>query len=62
MVETEGQTLALFARIGRILTCYGLTHGRTGWYEGELLEGRPPSATIPILERRCVILARRAAP
>ncbi len=49
-------------RIGRILAQHGLTHARTGWYEGDEPAGLPASARIPIAERRCDILARRAAP
>jgi len=30
--------------IARILTRYGLTYGRTGWYEGEDLDWLPESA------------------
>lgn len=40
------------SRIGKILTQYGLTYGRTGWYEGEELDWLPASAQIPIAERR----------
>ena len=49
-------------RISRILTQYGLTYGRTGWYEGDEPDWLPASARIPLAERRRVILARRAAP
>jgi hypothetical protein len=30
--------------IGQALTRYGLTHGRTGWYQGEELDWLPKSA------------------
>ena len=33
-------------RISQILTRYGLTHGRTGWYEGEKLGWLPASARV----------------
>ena len=43
-------------RIGRLLTLYGLTYGRTGWYgEGtaeEMPAGLPPSAWVPPAQRR----------
>lgn len=39
-------------RIVRLLTLYGLTHGRTGWYEGEDLEWLPASARVPKQQRR----------
>jgi len=39
-------------RIARILTVYGLTYGRTGWYEGDEPDGLPASALIPKEERR----------
>ena len=39
-------------RIGRILTRYGLTYGRTGWYEGDEPDWLPAAARIPIAERR----------
>jgi|GEM_PF-978527 len=39
-------------RIGQILTQYGLTHGRTGWYEGEELDWLPASARIPKVQRK----------
>lgn len=39
-------------RIGSILARYGLTHGRTGWYEGEHLDGLPPSAQVPAERRK----------
>jgi hypothetical protein len=39
-------------RIRQILTQYGLTHGRTGWYEGEQLDGLPASALIPHAQRK----------
>jgi len=38
--------------IGQILTQYGLTHGRTGWYEGEQLDWLPASARIPDARRK----------
>ena len=39
-------------RIGNILTRYGLTHGRTGCYEGEQLDWLPTSARIPDQRRK----------
>ena len=39
-------------KIGRILTVYGLTHGRTGWYEGEDLDWLPGSAQVPASQRK----------
>lgn len=39
-------------RISHILKRYGLTHGRTGWYKGDEPSWLPPSARIPINERR----------
>lgn len=39
-------------RIGRLLTLYGLTHGRLGWYDGEDLEWLPASARVPKEQRR----------
>ena len=39
-------------RIGNILTRYGLTHGRTGWYEGEQLDWLPTSARVPVERRK----------
>lgn len=38
--------------IRQILTQYGLTHGRTGWYEGETLDGLPASVQIPDARRK----------
>lgn len=39
-------------RIGRLLTLYGLTHGRTGWYDGEDLDWLPAPARVPEEQRR----------
>jgi hypothetical protein len=39
-------------RIGQILAQYGLTHGRTGWYEGEQPDRLPASAHVPPSERK----------
>lgn len=39
-------------RIGNILTRYGLTHGRTGWYEGEQLDWLPASARVAVERRK----------
>ena len=33
-------------RIGRILTLYGLTHGRTGWYDGGEPDWLPIAARV----------------
>jgi len=38
--------------IRQILTQYGLTHGRTGWYEGEQLDWLPASARVPDARRK----------
>lgn len=38
--------------IGNILTRYGLTHGRTGWHEGEQSNGLPTSAQVPDERRK----------
>ena len=56
------QPLPSVRQIGQVLTRYGLTYGRTGWYEGDEPEWLPGSTTIPISERRRVILAQCAAP
>lgn len=39
-------------RISQILTQYGLTHGRTGWSEGEKLDWLPTSARVPEARRK----------
>ena len=39
-------------QIGQVLTRFGLTYGRTGWYEGEEPDWLPSSARIPTSERR----------
>ena len=39
-------------RIRQILTQYGLTHGRTGWYDGEALDWLPASARVPEAQRK----------
>jgi len=46
------QPLPSRRRIGQILIQYGLTHGRTGWYEGEDLDWLPAASRIPKEERR----------
>jgi hypothetical protein len=46
------QPLPSVRQIGQVLTRYGLTYGRTGWYEGEELDWLPASVRIPIAERR----------
>ncbi len=38
--------------IKKILTQYGLTHCRTGWYEGEQLDWLPASARVPDTRRK----------
>jgi len=38
--------------IRQILTQYGLTHGRTGWYEGEQLDWLPASARVTDARRK----------
>lgn len=50
--EASLQPLPSVRRIRQILTLYGLTHGRTGWYEGEELDWLPASARIPEAQRR----------
>jgi hypothetical protein len=40
--------------IGRILVLYGLTHGRTGWYEGDEPDWLPQSSWVPRQERRSI--------
>jgi len=39
------QTPPSVRQISQVLTRYGLTHGRTGWYEGDVPEWLPASAT-----------------
>ena len=39
-------------RISQILTQYGLTHGRTGWYDGEELDWLPASARVQEARRK----------
>lgn len=39
-------------RIRQILRCHGLTHRRTGWYEGEEPGWLAPASRIPREERR----------
>ena len=46
------QPLPSVSLISQILTRYGLTHGRTGWYKGEEPSWLPASARIPINKRR----------
>ncbi len=50
--DTGVQPLPSVRRISQILTQYGLTHGRTGWYEGEELDWLPASARVPEAQRR----------
>ena len=38
--------------IRRILIQYGLTYGRTGWYDGEDLDWLPASARVPDARRK----------
>lgn len=38
--------------IRRILTQYGLTHGRTGWHDGEQLDWLPAAAHVPDARRK----------
>ena len=42
-------------QIGIILNQYGLSHKRTGWYEGEETEWLPIAAKIPATERKEVV-------
>lgn len=44
--------LPSIARIGRLLTLYGLTHARTGWYDGDDPSWLPKSARVPKEKRR----------
>ncbi len=44
--EAHLQPLPSVRRIGNILNRYGLTHGRTGSYEGEQLDWLPTSARV----------------
>ena len=51
----EGISLHLLSSvrcISQILTQYGLTHGRTGWYDGEALDWLPASARVPEAQRK----------
>jgi len=51
--EHDGvQPLPSAHQISRVLTRYGLTHGRTGWFEGEDLNGLPVSARVPVAQRK----------
>jgi hypothetical protein len=50
--EMDLSPLPSVGRIGKILTLYGLTHRRTGWYEGEELHWLPASAHVPEAQRR----------
>jgi hypothetical protein len=38
--------------IGKILTQFGLTHGRTGWYKGDQPDWLPMSARVPDERRK----------
>ena len=50
--NASSQPLPSVRRITQILTQYGLTHGRTGWYEGEEPDWLPTSARVPEAQRR----------
>ncbi len=53
LCETHpGAPVPSVRRIGRLLTLYGLTHGRLGWYDGEDLEWLPAPARVPEEQRR----------
>ncbi len=52
--EDGVQPLPSVRWIAHVLTRYGLTHRRTGWYEGEELDWLPKSAQVPP-EKRCRI-------
>jgi hypothetical protein len=41
-------------RIGRILVLYGLTHRRTGWYDGDEPDWLPQASRLPPEERRSI--------
>ena len=56
------QPLPSIRKIAAILRLYGLTYGRTGWYEGEELDWLPASARVPQSERRALSIGRRVAP
>lgn len=53
-LQSEGllHPLPSVRQIGHILTRCGLTHGRTGWYEGEQLDWLPASAQVPVERRK----------
>lgn len=56
LAEYDGRTpLPSVRKIGIILNQYGLSHQRTGWYEGENLEWLPKSTSIPACERKEVV-------
>lgn len=57
--DTGLQPLPSTRCINQILTRYGLTHGRTGWYEGEELDRLPASARVPEAQRRHFSLINR---
>ncbi len=51
--EHDGvQPLPSVRQIGHVLMQYGLTHGRTGWYEGEEPDWLSVSARVPKAQRR----------
>jgi hypothetical protein len=52
LLETRLHPLPSVSQISRILTQYGLTYGRTGWYEGEEPEWLPDSAWVPPSQRK----------
>ena len=58
-LRDEGvQPLPSVRWIGHVLTRFGLTYGRNGWYEGEQLDWLPKSAQVPP-EKRCRVDIRR---
>jgi len=50
--QASVQPLPSLRRIRKVLTLYGLTYGRTGWYDGEELDGLPAAAHVPEVQRK----------
>lgn len=51
--QREVRPLPSVRQIGRLLTLYGMTHGRTGWDQGDALPADlPASAWVPPARRR----------
>lgn len=49
------QPLPSVRQIGQVLTRYGLTHGRTGWYENEEPDWLPASARVSQAQRKSLL-------